>query len=68
MSYVQFNNYFQKHIFGKDNTFFLSGEPTIKKDKQENIVEKQEPVILKIGNKGKKFNPHKKDISPDDII
>lgn len=73
MKYVQFNKYFQEFIFQKDERFFNT-----KKKKKEIISingnktsETITPKIKKIiaGDKTHKhYNPHTREISPEDIL
>jgi UDP-N-acetyl-D-mannosaminuronic acid transferase (WecB/TagA/CpsF family) len=73
MKYVQFNKYFQEHIYKKDERFFSFGDKQkIKTESIEKIETNEELKVKKIivgGDKSKKsFNPHTIKIDEKDIL
>ena len=79
MKYVQFNKYFQEHIYKKDERFFSSGDKKEDKNPSKNFEKPEEqkpsiktPKIKKIDigadKKKTKFNPHTTEIKKEDIL
>ena len=69
MSYKQFNRYFQEFIFNKDKRFSISN---IVQNKTAELKETDKtPKIKKIiagDKKHKPYNPHTREINPEDIL
>ena len=72
MSYKQFNRYFQEFIFSKDERFTTSKivkeKPNLTKEtKKQGITPKIKKIIM--GEKKQKpYNPHTREINPEDIL
>lgn len=72
MSYKQFNRYFQEFIFSKDERFSTSkvvkeNSNSIDKINEQTITPKIKKIIAG-DKKHKRYNPHTREINPEDIL